>query len=67
MNLELVQVKQQKNHGIIDHPSPHVNKAIEWMKEKCPWYRNDKVSSTDGKCKSRDIRLAFYDLETGRF
>ena len=52
---------------IIDHPSPHVNKAIEWMKEKCPRYRNDKVSSTDGKCKSRDIRLAFYDLETGGF
>ena len=37
------------------------------MKEKCPWYRNDKVSSTDGKCKDRDIRLAFYDLETGGF
>ena len=52
---------------IIYHPSPHVNKAIEWMKEKCPWYRNDKVSSTDGKCKNRDIRLAFYDLETGGF
>ena len=29
---------------IIYHPSPHVNKAIEWMKEKCPRYRNDKVS-----------------------
>ena len=26
-----------------------------------------KVSSTDGKCKNRDIRLAFYDLETGGF
>ena len=37
------------------------------MKEKCPQYRNDKVSSTDGKCKNRDIRLAFYDLETGGF
>ena len=52
---------------IIYHPSPHVNKAVEWMKEKCPRYRNDKVSSTDGKCKNRDIRLAFYDLETGGF
>ena len=52
---------------IIYHSSPHVNKAIEWMKEKCPRYRNDKVSSTDGKCKNRDIRLAFYDLETGGF
>ena len=52
---------------IIDHPSPHVYKAIEWMKEKCPRYGNDKVSSTDGKCKDRDIRLAFYDLETGGF
>ena len=40
---------------IIDHPSSHVYKAIEWMKEKCPWYRNDKVSSTEGKCKDRDI------------
>ena len=29
------------------------------MKEKCPRYRNDKVSSTDGKCKNRDFRLAF--------
>ena len=28
---------------ITDHPSPHVNKAIEWMKEKCPRYRNNKV------------------------
>ena len=37
------------------------------MKEKCPRYRNDKVSSTDGKYKNRDIRLAFYDLETGGF
>ena len=52
---------------IIYHPSPHVNKAIEWMKKKCPWNRNDKVSSTDGKCKNRDIRLAFYDLETGGY
>ena len=52
---------------IIYHPSPHVNKAIERMKEKRPRYRNDKVSSTDGKCKNRDIRLAFYDLETGGF
>ena len=50
---------------IIDHPSSHVNKAIEWMKEKSPRYGNDKVSSTDGKCKDRDIRLAFHDLETG--
>ena len=54
---------------IIDHvyPSPHVYKALEWMKEKCPRYRNDKLSSTDGKCKDRDIRLAFYDLKTGGF
>ena len=37
------------------------------MKGKCPRYRNDKVSSTDGKCKNRDIRLAFYDLETVGF
>ena len=28
---------------IIDDPLHHVNKAIEWMKEKCPRYRNDKV------------------------
>ena len=69
-NLELVRIKQQKKiMEIIDHPSPHVDRAIEWMKEKCPRYRNDidKVSSTDGKCKDRDIRLAFYDLETGGF
>ena len=52
---------------ITDHPSPHVYKPIEWMNEKCPRYRNDKISSTDGKCKDRDIRLAFYDLETGEF
>ena len=43
---------------ITDHPSPHVYKAKEWMKEKCPRYRNNKVSSTDSKCKDRDIRLA---------
>ena len=59
--------RAKKIMEIIDHPSCHVNKAIEWMKEKCPRYRNDKVSSTDGKCKNRDIRLAFYDLETGGF
>ena len=41
---------------IIDHPLPHVNKAIEWMKEKCPRYRNYKVSLTDGKCKHRDSK-----------
>ena len=59
--------KAKKIMEIIDHPSPHVYKAIEWMKEKCPRYRNDKVSSTDGKCKDRGIRLAFYGLETGGF
>ena len=52
---------------IIDHPSPHVYKAIERMKEKCPRYRNDKVLSSDCKCKDRDIRPGFYDLETGGF
>ena len=52
---------------IIDHPSPDVYEAVEWMKEKFPRYRNDKLSSTDGKCKDRDIRPAFYDLETGEF
>ena len=58
---------KKKIMEIIDHPSPHVYKPIEWMKEKCPRYRNDKVSSTDAKCKDIDIRLAFYDLETGGF
>ena len=52
---------------IIDHPSPLVHKVIEWMKKKCARYRNDKVSSTDGKCNGRHIRLAFYDMETGGF
>ena len=41
----------KKRMEITDHPLPHVCKAIEWMKEKCSRYRNDKVSSTDGKCK----------------
>ena len=63
-----MQIKQQNknNMEIIDHISPHVNNAIEWMKEKYPRYRNDKVSLTDGKCNNKNIQLAFYYLETFR-